>query len=241
MNSFEFNKIAGGLLSALLLTMALGIVTDIVFYRAPPQKPGYALPSAAPAGPAAAPAAAVPLPTLLAKADPKKGETYAKACQTCHNLEKGAGPKVGPPLYGVVGRKVASFPGFDYSDAMKKKGGDWTFDQIFAFIESPSSYVPGTKMGFAGEPDPQRRADIIAYLRTLSDKPLPLPKPAPAAPPSPSASAHPAAPASPAQTAEPTSPAPAPPAQGAPAPKAPAQTAPAPAAPGAVPSSSSTR
>lgn len=201
MDSFEFNKMAGGLLGALLLTMGLGIATDVVFYHAPPAKPGYPLPSApAAASPAAAPAPTVPLPVLLSKADPKKGETYAKACETCHNFEKGAGPKVGPPLYGVVGRQVASIPGFDYSDALKKKGGDWTFDKLFDWIEDPQTYAPGTKMAFAGEPDPQRRADIIDYLHTLSDKPLPLPKPAPAAP---AASAKPAAPAQPAGAAKP--------------------------------------
>ncbi|HUZ66699.1 MAG TPA: c-type cytochrome, partial [Beijerinckiaceae bacterium] len=182
MDSFEFNKIAGALLGALLLTMGLGIVSDILFYHAEPAKPGYPLPATVAAASTTAPAKAVPLPILLAKADPKKGKGYARACQACHHLSKGAGAKVGPPLYGVVGRKVASIPGFDYSSAMKKKGGNWTFDQIFAFIRKPSSYVPGTKMGFGGEPDPQKRADIVAFLRTLSDHPLPLPKPPAAAP-----------------------------------------------------------
>ena len=69
-----------------------------------------------------------PLPALLAKADAKKGEQDAKVCQTCHNFEKGAGPKIGPPLWGVVGRPIASVPGFAYSDSLKGVGGDWTYE-----------------------------------------------------------------------------------------------------------------
>ena len=106
---------------------------------------------------------------------PKKGEGYAKACATCHNFEKGGAAKVGPPLYGVLNRPVASLAGFDYSDALKKKGGTWSFDEIFKFIGNPKGDVPGTKMGYAGEKDAQRRADIEAYLRSLADSPAPLP------------------------------------------------------------------
>ena len=124
---------------------------------------------------AAAPVAAVPLPTLLAKADPAKGQALTKVCATCHSFEKGAAAKVGPDLYGVVGRAKGSDAGFSYSDAMKAKGGDWTFDDLDSFITSPKTFVSGTKMGFGGEPDAGKRADIIAYLRTLSDAPVPLP------------------------------------------------------------------
>jgi len=198
MDSFEFNKIAGALLGALLLTMGLGIVSDVLFYHPVPTKAGYPLPAAT-AKVASKPKKSVPLAVLLAKASPSRGKSDARACQACHHLSKGAGPKVGPPLYGVVGRKVASIAGFDYSAAMKKKAasnkGTWTFNQIFHFIRKPSSFVPGTKMGFGGEPDPQKRADIVAFLRTLSDHPLPLPKPPAAAPAKPAAPAKSATPA----------------------------------------------
>ena len=89
---------------------------------------------------------------------------------------------MGPPLYGVVGRPVASIPGFAYSDALKGKGGDWDFEKINAFITSPKAYAPGTKMTFAGESDPMKRADIVDYLHTLSDNPEPLPTATEAAP-----------------------------------------------------------
>ena len=181
MDGFEFNKLAGGILGTLMLTMSLGLVSGFLFSSPGPEKPGYALPdapaeSAAPAAAASAEPAA-PLPILLAKADPAKGQTLAKACGACHNFEKGAAAKVGPPLWGVVGRKVASIDGFSYSDAIKAKGGSWSMEEINKFITSPKAYVPGTKMGFAGEESPEKRADIVDYLHTLSDNPEPLPAP----------------------------------------------------------------
>ena len=183
MDSFEFNKIAGGLLGTLLFTMALGVFSDAVFSHPKLAKPGYDLPAAEEASLEAgnAPAAAAPLPERLAKADPKKGEAIAKACAACHNFEKGAGAKIGPPLYGVVDRKRASIPGFAYSDAMKSKPGNWTFDELDKFIANPKGDIPGTKMAFAGEKDPQKRADIVDYLNSLSDSPKPLPQPTAAA------------------------------------------------------------
>jgi cytochrome c len=179
MDSFEFNKIAGGFLGTLLFVMALGVFSDAVFSHPKLAKPGYDLPAAEEASleAGAAPAAAAPLPERLAKADPKKGEASAKACTACHNFEKGAGAKIGPPLYGVVARPKASVAGFAYSDAMKSKGGDWSFDELDKFITNPKGDIPGTKMAYAGEKDPQKRADIVDYLHTLSDNPAPLPKP----------------------------------------------------------------
>jgi cytochrome c len=180
MDSFEFNKIAGAVLGTLLFTFGIGIFSGAIFSQEKPEKPGYDLPAAsdnaAPGADAKDAAPALPLPELLAKADPKKGEALTKACQACHNFEKGGAAKVGPPLYGVVGRAVASIPGFAYSDAMKAKGGDWTYENINTFITSPRAYISGTKMGYGGEKDAGRRADILAYLRTLSDSPVDFPK-----------------------------------------------------------------
>ncbi len=178
MDSFEFNKIAGAILGTLMLTMALGLFSGFVFAPHMAAKPGYDLPAAAPEEAAAAPAAAAePLPVLLAKASVSKGEGDAKVCTACHNLQKGAGAKIGPPLWDVIGRPKGSVPGFDYSDAMKKKGGNWTLADLNDFISNPKAYVPGTKMGYAGEENPDKRADIVDYVHTLSDSPQPLPAP----------------------------------------------------------------
>jgi cytochrome c len=186
MDSFEFNKIAGALLGALLFVVATGLIADAIFSEPKLVKPGYALPGAPAGGEAAGKAAPeAPLAELLAKADAKRGEADTKPCQACHNFEKGAGPKIGPPLWGVVGRPKGSIAGFDYSAGMKAKGGDWTFEDINTFITNPAAFVSGTKMTFAGVPDAEKRADILAYLRTLSDNPVPLPKVEPAKAPAP--------------------------------------------------------
>ena len=178
METTNSNKLALAVLGTLLLTMALGIVSNAIYAPHKPAKPGYDLPAAQEAAPAPAGPAAPeePLPALLAKADPAKGKSDTKACQACHNFEKGAPAKVGPPLYGVVGRPVASVEGFAYSDDLKKMGGDWTYEKIFDFIKNPKGMEPGTKMSFPGEPDAKKRADILAYLQTLSDSPVPFPK-----------------------------------------------------------------
>jgi cytochrome c len=179
MYTTTFNKYAMGLLGVLLLTMALGVFSNAIYAPVKALKPGDDLPgvSAETAAPAAAPVQEdPPLPPLLAKADATKGQSDTKVCQACHNFEKGAGPKVGPPLYGVVGRPVASIAGFSYSDSLKAIGGDWTYDEIFKFLKRPKAMADGTKMSFPGEADPQKRADILAYLQTLSDSPVPFPK-----------------------------------------------------------------
>lgn len=179
MDSFELNKIFGAVLGACLFVMGIGIFSDVIFTPAKMKAPGYALPSAeaAPAaGAGAAAAAAEPLPVLLAKADAKKGESAFKACAACHTGDKGGANKVGPNLYDVVNRDLGSHAGFAYSDAIKAKGGKWSFDALDHFITNPKGFVNGTKMAYAGEKDAGKRADILAYLRTLSEKPADLPK-----------------------------------------------------------------
>jgi cytochrome c len=176
--SFETNKIAGAVLGALLFALALANFSDILFSHAKAARPGYDLPvsEGTSAEAPAASAAVTPIAARLASADPKKGEAATKPCQACHNFEKGAGPKVGPPLYGVVDRPKGSVPGFSYSDALKGKGGEWTYADLDEFIANPKGDISGTKMAFAGVQDPAKRADIIDYLHTLSDNPAPLPE-----------------------------------------------------------------
>jgi cytochrome c len=116
---------------------------------------------------------------LLASADAKDGEQYThKVCVACHTFDKGGKNGVGPNLYGVVERPRDSEAGFSYSPAMEKfKGQPWSFDSLNEWLYKPSAYVPGTRMSFAGITNDKQRADVIAYLRTLSDNPVPLPKP----------------------------------------------------------------
>jgi cytochrome c len=178
LDSFELNKIAGAYLGTLLFAMSLNVISGAIFSRPKLAKPGYSLPSTpekAAAGTAVATPSIAPIEKRLAEADMKKGQADSKPCQACHNFEKGGAAKIGPPLYGVVNRPKGSIAGFDYSDAIKSKGGKWTYADLDQFLANPKSYAQGTKMAFAGESDPAKRADIIAYLHTLSDNPEPLP------------------------------------------------------------------
>ncbi len=128
------------------------------------------------------PAAAAPLDlaTRLARADVARGERSVKICAVCHTIEKDGPVRLGPNLWGVVGSPVAKAAGFSYSDGMKEKGekiGTWVPNELDIFLTKPENVVPGTRMTFPGLPDQQERADVIIYLNTQSDNPLPLPKP----------------------------------------------------------------
>ena len=179
MDSFEMNKVLGAILGTALIVVALNIASGAIFAPEPPAKPGFniVVPKAATGAKEEAPAEKEPpIAQLLATADPKRGEDSAKVCQACHTFEKGGPTKVGPNLWGVVGRMRASMPGFDYSGGMKAMGGTWTVEDLNTFLTHPQATVQGTKMTFPGLPRPQVRADVIAYLNTLSDNPQPLPK-----------------------------------------------------------------
>ena len=181
MDSFELNKILGAVLGTCLFLLSLNIAAGALFTAPKPEKPGYAIAALEPAAPAAgggaaAPAAAEPIDVLLQKASLEKGEASAKKCVACHTFDKGGPNRVGPNLYGIVGRQKASIPGFNYSAALKGKGGEWTFDELSKFLAAPTSYVPGTSMTFAGLNRGSERADVIDYLRNKADSPVPLPK-----------------------------------------------------------------
>jgi len=183
MDSFELNKILGAVLFTFLCVLGLNIAAGAIFSPPEPAKPGYeiAIPEKTEGGPAPAAAPQESIAQLLANADPKRGEQIAKVCQTCHTFEKGGPNKVGPNLWGIVGRPKVE-PGFNYSAAMKAKGGDWTIDDLNQFLTNPKGYIPGTAMSFAGLPKGPQRADVIAFLNTLSDSPKPLPTAAEAKP-----------------------------------------------------------
>ncbi|MDZ4735284.1 MAG: cytochrome c family protein [Rhodospirillaceae bacterium] len=174
-SSLEANKIAGALLVAGLVALTSGIVADFLV------QPHYGTEHAMeiPAGEPAAPSDATPvgpIAPLMAAADPAAGQAVAKKCLTCHTFEQGGANKVGPNLWNVLGGPVAHLTDFQYSPAMAEHGGIWGYEELNAFVASPRTHVPGTKMAFAGINKIEDRADLLAYLRTLSDNPQPLPE-----------------------------------------------------------------
>jgi cytochrome c len=129
------------------------------------------------AAPSLAPAPPVDLGTLLAAADPAKGQQTAQVCTSCHTFDQGGQDRMGPGLWGVVGRGVATHPGFKYSGAFAAQTGNWTYERLDHYLTNPAKDIPGNRMGFAGLRRPQDRANVIAYLSTLSASPIPFPKP----------------------------------------------------------------
>lgn len=180
MNAVQINKILGAVLGTCLFLVVLHIAAGAIFTPSQPAKPGYEVAvkqeQAAKAEPSAAQAGAQSFDSLLASASVEHGAQIAKQCEVCHNFQEGAGKKIGPDLYGVVGRAIASQPGFNYSAALKAKSGTWTFDALNKWLTDPRADVPGTAMTFAGLPNEKQRADVIAYLDSLSKNPVPLPK-----------------------------------------------------------------
>lgn len=170
-----FNKIAGAILGSLLTVMVVRLVGEALYHPQHLASPAYAIEVPKDADHGTAAVKAVDFNTLLASADSSKGARLSKKCAACHTLTKGGKNATGPNLWGVVGRPRASKSGFNYSSAMKAFGGSWSFDELSKFIENPKGYIKGTAMSFAGMRKPQDRANLIAYLRTLSDSPLPLP------------------------------------------------------------------
>jgi cytochrome c len=185
MDSFELNKIAGVTLGAMLVTFGIGMFSNVVFSRPAPKNLGWTPPGldavadAGHGGGAKEAAPAVePIGKRLAAADAKAGESiFKKNCASCHTIEAGGAAKTGPNLHDVVGRKLASAAGFNYSEAVKSHGGEWSYDLLDHWIASPKSTMSGNKMAYAGEKDGAVRANIIAYLKSQTTNP-----PAPPAP-----------------------------------------------------------
>jgi cytochrome c len=180
MNSFELNKVLGALLGTCLVLVAMHIASGAIFSPQVPAKPGYEIAvkeEQPPAGAAPAAPAEEPIANVLASASVQRGAEIAKQCEACHNVQEGQGAKVGPDLYGVVGRKIASVPNFNYTSALKAKSGTWDFDTLNTWLTKPAAFAPGTAMTFAGLSSEKQRADVIDFLDSLSTSPVPLPKP----------------------------------------------------------------
>ena len=181
MDSWEWNKIAGAVLGTLIFVLVVKFAAEAIFETPAPAKPGYVVEgvSEEKTAPTAA-AAQEALPdfgAVLPAADAAAGKEVSARCEQCHDLTKGGPNKIGPNLWGVVGRPRAEHPGFDYSSAMAANHEPWDYAKLFRFLKAPQVGVPGTKMSFAGLRSAQDRLNLLAYLSTQADSPLPIPPP----------------------------------------------------------------
>jgi len=184
MSSLEINKIIGAVLAAGIIAMFAGFISHLLFqpeqlaenaYPVEGVTPAEAPPAAEEAAAAASEPASV-LP-LLAAADLAAGKKAARKCTSCHTVDEGGANRIGPNLWNIVGRGIASADGYSYSGGLADKAGDsWTYENLDGFLSKPKDWAPGTKMSFAGLKKPQERADLIVYLRSLSASPAPLPE-----------------------------------------------------------------
>ena len=180
MDFFELNKIVGAVLGAGLIVFVIVEVGNVLMSPAPLEANAY--PIAVEEGEAQVTEAEAVvqegpgMAQLLASGNLEAGRKTAKKCAACHSFDKGGAKKIGPNLWGVVGGPKAGAQGFSYSSALAEMGGSWGYDELDRFLARPKDYVAGTKMAFSGLKKPGDRANVILYLRSLADSPVPLPE-----------------------------------------------------------------
>lgn len=184
----RFNTIAGWTLFAGIVALGSSIVAGEMFHSGRPEKMGYPIEGVEVEGEGGE--AEQPIEFYLAQADVTKGQSVFNKCTACHTIDKGGANQLGPNLWGVLGMPIGKGHGFAFSPALAEKGGTWTWTTMSEWLANPKAFAPGTKMTFAGISNPQDRANVIAFLNSKSDSPMPLP----AAPP-PKAEGNEAAPA----------------------------------------------
>ena len=169
------NTIAGWVLGAGIVALGASLVTGEVFKGERPEEMGYPIEGVEVEGEGEA--AEQPIAFFLASADAAAGEQVFKKCAAWHTVNQGGPNGLGPNLFGTMGKPVAHVAGFAYSDALKSHGGTWDWETMSQWLKSPRQFAPGTKMTFAGLSKPEDRANLMAYLNSMSGSPIPVPPP----------------------------------------------------------------
>tara|TARA_B110000211_G_scaffold146745_1_gene167243 strand:- start:955 stop:1500 length:546 start_codon:yes stop_codon:yes gene_type:complete len=181
MDSFELNKIIGAILMTALIVIGINKVSDVIFHVDKPKESAYKVEGVELASTSSQTSAQVKevvqidIKEVLAMGNIAHGEKVFKKCSACHIVAKGGKNKIGPALYGIVGKASAVSEGYSYSKALKAHGKSWGFEELNAYLLKPQSYIKGTKMAFAGLRKDKDRASVILYLNSQSDSPLPKP------------------------------------------------------------------
>ena len=179
MDSFEINKIIAAVLLVALVVIGLGKLSDVIFHVKKPEKAGYKVvvleETPSQSSDKNIGEEKVDISALLAMGTVEHGEKVFKKCLACHVVKKGGNNKIGPVLYGVLGKKVASIENYKYSKALANYDKEWTFEEMNGYLRKPQKHIKGTKMAFAGLRKEKDRASVILYLNKNSDNPLPLP------------------------------------------------------------------
>ena len=178
MNSFEINKIIAAIILTIVIVFGVNKLADVIYYVKTPKGNTYNIVTETKEiskGDTVKTGGDINISTLLALGNIDHGKMIFKKCAACHSASKGGGNKIGPALWGVIGRKAGSIGDYKYSKAMSGFGKTWDFEAVNTFLIKPKDYVKGTKMAYAGLKKEKDRASIILYLNEQSDSPLPLP------------------------------------------------------------------
>ena len=176
MDSFEVNKIIAAILVVFIVVFGIGKFSDIIFHVEKPKTSAYKIDtSTTTTTQTSNTVQSVDISALLAMGDVDHGKTVFKKCSACHVVAKGGKNKIGPALYGVMGRKSGSVSDYKYSKALMAHAKVWSYEEMNGFLLKPSKWVPRTKMAFAGLRSEKDRASVILYMNSQSDNPLPKP------------------------------------------------------------------
>ena len=176
MNGFEINKIIAAVIFGVLLVFGVGKFTDFLFHIEKPSEPAYVVEApVVKVSNASSSTAGADISQLLSLGTIEHGQKVFKKCSACHVVAKGGKNKIGPALYGVLGRKSGSISDYKYSKALIAHAKVWSYEEMNGYLLKPQAHIKGTKMAFAGLKSEKDRASVILYMNSMSDSPLPKP------------------------------------------------------------------